>query len=200
MMKLVAAGKRPASAIDSVLHKTDTSFPPNALRLYFTSNHDENSWNKADFATMPGASHAPFAVLTQTIKRALPLIYSSQEEPLLRSISFFEKDTIPFAKYERGSFYKTLLNLHTQTPALASNAAFQKLVSSADAQVYAFTRTAGKSKLLVVLNLSAKPVDASIADAAIAGDAKEIFSNAKSSIKAGQHFNLPAWGYQVYRY
>jgi hypothetical protein len=40
------------------------------MRLFFTSNHDENSWNKADFQTMPGASHAPFAVLTQTMKRS----------------------------------------------------------------------------------------------------------------------------------
>lgn len=200
MMKLIASGKRNALALDSIINKTDTSFPKNALRLYFTSNHDENSWNKADFATMPGASHAPFAVLTQTIKRSLPLIYSSQEEPLLRAISFFEKDTIPFAKFERASFYKKLLNLHSSTPALASNAAFQKLVSSADTQMYAFTRTAGKSKVLVVLNLSGKAVDASIGDAAIAGDATELFTEKKTSIKAGQSFVLPAWGYQVYSY
>ena len=40
--------------------------------MYFTSNHDENSWNKADYGTMPGASHAPFAVLTQTMWRSVP--------------------------------------------------------------------------------------------------------------------------------
>src|SRR4029079_8991990 len=63
MMKLIAKGKRPAFAIDSVLRKVDSTYPKNAIRMYFTSNHDENSWNKADYATMPGASHAPFAVL-----------------------------------------------------------------------------------------------------------------------------------------
>ena len=200
MMKLIASGKRNALALDSIINKTDTSFPKNAMRLYFTSNHDENSWNKADYATMPGASHAPFAVLTQTIKRSLPLIYSSQEEPLLRSISFFEKDTIPFAKFERAPFYKKLLNLHSNTPALASNAAFSKLVSSAEEQVYAFTRTAGNSKVLVVVNLSGKAVDATIADATIAGEATELFTDKKTTIKAGQGFSLPAWGYQVYTY
>ncbi|MEQ1624061.1 MAG: alpha-glucosidase C-terminal domain-containing protein, partial [Sediminibacterium sp.] len=131
---------------------------------------------------------------------SLPLIYSSQEEPLLRSISFFEKDTIPFAKFGRAPFYKKLLNLHSNNPALASNADFSKLVSSVDAQVYAFTRTAGKSKVLVVVNLSGKAVDAVIAEAAIAGDATELFTEKKASIKAGQTFNLPAWGYQVYTY
>ena len=97
-------------------------------------------------------------------------------------------------------FAQTQQQLHSNNPALASNANFSKLVSSADAQVYAFTRTAGKSKVLVVVNLSGKAVDAAIADAAIAGDASELFTDKKAGIKAGQTFNLPAWGYQVYTY
>ena len=68
------------------------------MQLYFTSNHDENSWNKADYETMPGAVHAPFAVLSQTIYRNVPLVYSGQEEPVLEAIPFFEKDTIVFSK------------------------------------------------------------------------------------------------------
>jgi glycosidase len=134
------------------------------------------------------------------MKHSVPLIYSSQEEPLLRAISFFEKDTIPFVKLARAPFYKKLLNLHTKTPALAANADFKKLVSSADQAIYAFTRSAKNSKVLVVLNLSAKPQTVTIADASITGDATELFTAVQSSIKAGQSFNLPAWGYQVYTY
>jgi hypothetical protein len=52
----------------------------------------------------------------------------------------------------------------------------------------------------VVLNFTAKPQIITIADASITGDATELFTTAKSSIKAGQSFNLPAWGYQVYTY
>ena len=149
---------------------------------------------------MPGASHAPFAVLTQTTKRSVPLIYGSQEEPLLRAISFFEKDTIPFNKYTRAPFYKKLLALRSITPALAANANYKKLVSSADDKVFAYTRTAGKSKVLVVLNLSSMPQNITIADATIIGDVKELFSDAKSTLKADQSFSLPAWGYQLYSY
>ena len=101
MMKLIAKGKRKASDLDSAFNKTDTTFTADALRLFFTSNHDENSWNKADFETMPGAIHAPFAVLTQTIKRSIPLVYSGQEEPFLRAIRFFDKDTITFKNFVR---------------------------------------------------------------------------------------------------
>ena len=149
---------------------------------------------------MPGASHAPFAVLTQTMKRSVPLIYSSQEEPLLRAIPFFEKDTIPFVKLLRAPFYKKLLNLHTNTPALAANADFKKLVSNDDKSIYAYTRSAKNSKILVVLNFTAKPQTVTIADPSIAGDAIELFSAVKSEIKSGQSFALPAWGYQVYTY
>ena len=107
----IAAGKKNALSIDSIVNSTNKKFPQNALLLYFTSNHDENSWNKADYGTMPGASHAPFAVLTQTLPRSVPLIYSGQEEPFLDSISFFYKDTITFAKFARADFYSKLLHL-----------------------------------------------------------------------------------------
>jgi len=126
MMKLIAKGERPASAFDSSIAMLDSTFPPNALKMYFTSNHDENSWNKADYKTMPGASHAPFAVMTQTLGRAVPLVYSGQEEPFLDSISFFIKTPYYLEKYSRASFYKTLLDLRRSNPALAANASFKK--------------------------------------------------------------------------
>jgi alpha-amylase len=110
MMKLIAAGKRNASAMDSVLAFTDSTLPKNGIRLFFTSNHDENSWNKADYQTMPGASHAPFAVLTQTMKRAIPLVYSGQEEPVLRSIQFFEKDPMGLGNMNAPLFMKNCSN------------------------------------------------------------------------------------------
>ncbi len=52
----VAQGRRNAMAIDTLLHFQDSVYPRNGLMMYFTSNHDENSWNKADYATMPGES------------------------------------------------------------------------------------------------------------------------------------------------
>ena len=157
MMIKVAQGKRPAFALDSVLNKYDTAYPKTAIAMYFTSNHDENSWNKADYKTMPGASHAPFAVLTQTLDGSVPLIYSGQEEPFLDSLSFFYKDTISFGKFERANFYKTLLNLRKTNKALAANASFKKLRTSNDAAIYAFEREKDGNKILVVLNLSKNP-------------------------------------------
>src|SRR2546423_9072346 len=126
-MKIIAKGENQAFGMDSIRFHVNKTLPKNAISMYFTSNHDENSWNKADYGTMPGASHAPFAVLTQTIERSVPLIYSGQEEPVLDSISFFYKDSIHFHSFSRSAFYKTLLNLRKQNAALAANAPFSKL-------------------------------------------------------------------------
>ena len=200
MQKLIAAGKRKASAIDSVLAFTDSTLPKNGLRLFFTSNHDENSWNKADFATMPGASHAPFAVLSQTMKRSIPLIYSSQEEPLLRSIKFFDKDTIPFNKYERAGFYKKLLDLHASNEALSANASFTRIHTKMDEKIYAFAREGKGKKIVVILNFSNSPQSFTIDHTLITGTPTEIFSGNQETIQMDKKFNLTAWGYLVFRY
>lgn len=200
MMKLIAAGKRKASAMDSVFAFTDSTLPKNGLRLFFTSNHDENSWNKADYQTMPGASHAPFAVLTQTMKRGIPLVYSGQEEPMLRAIKFFDKDTIPFGKYGRAAFYKTLLELHTNSAALSPDASFTRLATSIDDKIYAYAREKNGKKVVVILNLSNAPQTFKVENNIVVGSTTDVFSGKAEAIAMGRNFNLPAWGYLVYRY
>lgn len=196
-MKQVAKGERPAFAIDSVLWRVDSTYTPNALRMYFTSNHDENSWNKADYGTMPGASHAPFAVLTQTIARSVPLIYSGQEEPFLDSLSFFYKDTISFGKYQRANFYKTLLNLRKNNPALAANASFKKLRTNNDAAIYAFEREKNGNKVLVILNLSKTPQNFTWTDQPSEKEWNNVFAGSKEPVDKG--FGIEPWGYVVYQ-
>ncbi len=198
MMKQIARGERFAFALDSVLNRIDSTFSKTRLLMYFTSNHDENSWNKADYGTMPGESHAPFAVLTQTIGNSVPLIYSGQEEPFLDSISFFYKDTIPFGKYGRANFYKTLLNLRKDNPALAANAGFTKLKTSNDATIYAYTREGGGKKILVLLNLTDKPQSFTIKGFETGKSMLNVFANNQDTIIGT--FEFPSWGYLVYTY
>jgi alpha-amylase len=198
-MKKVAKGEVSAKTLDTVIHKLEETFVPGAIKMYFTSNHDENSWNKADYATMPGAVHAPFAVLSQTWKNTLPLIYGGQEEPFLDSISFFYKDTIMFSKYERAAFYKTLLNLRKSNPALAVDADYKKIESSNDDAVYAYWREKGGRKVLVVLNLSATPQTVTL-KTKLEGQPENVFLGKPESLKDGQQFALEAWGYKVYSY
>jgi alpha-amylase len=198
MMVRVAKGERPAFALDSVLDQYAGSYPAGTLEMYFTSNHDENSWNGADYQTFPGAAHAPFAVLTQLLPANIPLIYSGQEEPVLRALPFFEKDTIRFHAFGRAGFYKTLLALRKRNAALDADASFRKLSVGDDRTVYAFVREKSGQKILVVLNLSPAAQTVKIGTP-LSGHPTDVFTDKTVSINDDK-WTLEPWGYRVYEY
>jgi glycosidase len=191
----IAAGKKNIFSLDTVLQNIEKEFMQGAQRLYFTSNHDENSWNKADYATMPGAIHTPFAVFTQTYNRTMPLIYSGQEEPVLRPLAFFEKDSIEFNKYERANFYTTLLKLRKSNSAFADNANFKRLKVNLPEKIMAYERTNGQDKVVVVLNLSNQSQQA-ILEGVAPASFEEVFT--KQKVSGIQSLPMTAWGYQVF--
>ena len=195
----VAAGERPAFALDSIKRKYDAVYPAYGQLLYFTSNHDENSWNKSDYGTFPGASHAPFAVFTQTMDKSIPLIYSGQEEPLLRKLEFFEKDPIIFKDYKRAKFYSTLLALRKRNPALASDASFKKIIAGDENALYAYVREKSGKKVLVILNLSKNEQTVTVSDQSLWGSPYNVFMHSKEPL-SGKPWKLEPWGYVVYEY
>lgn len=199
MMVKVAAGERPAFALDSIKAKYDTTYPKEAIPLYFTSNHDENSWNKSDYGTFPGAAHAPFAVFTQTMAGTVPLVYSGQEEPVLRPLPFFEKDSIVFSKLGRAKFYTTLQQLRASNPALAVDASFKKVNAGNEKAVYAFIREKDGNKVLVILNLSKAAQAIKIADPTLSAKAHNVFMGADEN-PAEKEWQIEPWGYAVYTY
>ncbi len=199
MMEKIAKGDRPAYALDSIKQKFDTVYAKTAIEMYFTSNHDENSWNKADYGSFPGAVHAPFAVLTQTMVRGVPLIYGGQEEPVLHAIKFFDKDPMTFEKLTRASFYKTLLELRKRNVALSADASFTKVDARNRDAIYSFVREKEGKKVLVVLNLSGKEQTATIADKNLLRRVHNVFTNQDETL-TDQPSKMGAWGYSVYEY
>jgi alpha-amylase len=199
-MKKVAAGERNALSLDTIINRNDSSFPKNAALLYFTSNHDENSWNKSDFGTFPGLKHDAFAVFTQTMKSSIPLIYSGQEEPVLRAIPFFEKDSMEFKQYKRAKLYSTLLKLRKNHPALAIDASWKKVSVGDDKALYAYVREKGGDKIVVILNLSNKEQTISIKDQQLTGEPMNIFMGMKEPLTMNHSFKIEPWGYIVYDY
>jgi alpha-amylase len=199
MMEKVAKGEKSALALDSINKENETLYPKNTIQMYFTSNHDENSWNHADFGTFPGVIHEPFAVFTQTMKNSVPLIYSGQEEPVLRSLKFFDKDPITFKNFQREKFYKTLLNLRKNNEALSANATFKKVHFGDDKAVYAYVREKGNKKVLVILNLSGREQTISIKDTTLTGKAHNIFKK-NEEILSPKERKIKPWSYEVYEY
>lgn len=199
MMIQVAKGDRPAFALDSINNKNTSLYPANTIQMYFTSNHDENSWNKADFGVFPGAAHAPFAVFTQTMASSVPLIYSGQEEPILRPIEFFEKDPMTFNQLKRQRFYTILLDLRKRNIALSADASFKKIIVGNEKAVYAYVREKQGKKVLVILNLSATEQAITVNDKTLMGKPYNVFMGTKETL-SNKKWNMEPWGYVVYEY
>ncbi len=197
MMEKIAKGERPAFGLDSIKLENDRMYPANTIQMYFTSNHDENSWNNADYGTFPGAVHAPFAVFTQTMANSVPLIYGGQEEPVLRALKFFDKDPMTFDKLKRAAFYKTLLDLRKRNAALSADASFRKLSVGNDNAVYAFVREKANKKVFVLLNLSNKPQAINIKEKTLLGNVYNVFKKKKEMVN-NKRWMMPPWGYVVY--
>jgi alpha-amylase len=168
-------------------------------RLFFTSNHDENTWNGTEYDLFGDAVKC-FAVFCFTMKNSLPLIYSGQEIPNKKRLAFFTKDPIQWAEtYEMEDLYKTLLSLRKNNPALSSEAGFRRLITSNDNAIHAYVREAANSKAIILLNLSRYPQTFTVEDNIVSGKVKDVFMDDQID-EIGQDFTLGPWGYLVYEY
>lgn len=195
----VAQGKQPLTFLDSVLNQNFSTFPKNAERMYFTSNHDENSWNGTEFEKY-GDAYKAFAVFSQTMYESVPLIYSGQEAPNKKRLEFFVRDPINWDDYAMAPFYDTLLHLRLKDEALAANASYKKIATANDDAIFAYIRQKGKHKIFVVLNFSAQPQHFTIKENEAYGNPLNVFSGQKEKLFKNHVYEMQPWGYLVYQY
>ena len=150
MMNAIARGEKNIPELLAYLEKDAERHPAEAFRLMFTSNHDENSWAGTEFERMGDAAKL-MAVMTFTLPGGQPLIYTGQEMGWNKRFEFFQKDPIPaWEKNEYFDFYKWLIDLRHNNPALAAGAAGGEFeVISAQDSVLVFTRTLPNNKVTV---------------------------------------------------
>lgn len=198
-MEGVYSGKYPLSYFDSVLNHKISIFPKNAYRLYFTTNHDENSWNGTEFEKY-GDAYKTFAVFSQTMYQSIPMIYSGQEIPNKKRLKFFVRDPIEWNSFEMAPFYSTLLHLRKNNLALAANASFKKMTTANDFAIYAFLRQKGNNRVAVILNLSNQPQNFTIKEKEIYGKVRDVFSGQKETLYENHVYSMEPWGYLIYEY
>jgi len=186
--------------LDSILYKYNTTFPASAIRIYFTSNHDENSHSGSEYKRLGDAAKT-FAVFCATWN-GIPLVYSGQELPNYDSLLFFEKDPIKWTGENKlHGFYKTLLNLHSNHPALraSDDVKTYRIKTSDDENVFVFLRKKELREVLVILNLTDKnDLQIEITDDKITGSFKNVFTGAVNDFTWGKNFVLQPWEYMVY--
>ncbi len=195
----IARGNRNSDDLAAYFAKHDTTFPGEAYRMNFITNHDENSWNGTVKERM-GEAGEVFAVLSYTLP-GMPLIYSGQEVGLDKRLAFFAKDTIDW-DYDSPliGFYTTLNHLKRDHDALWNGAyggTMERVATSHDSQVFAFTRTRGDDVFLVVTNLSAEKHTVTLHSDGIAGRYTDIFTGGLHTIGQGSSLDLDPWSYVV---
>jgi alpha-amylase len=175
-------------------------FPLQAMRAYFTTNHDENSHSGSEYERL-GNSALPFAVFC-CLYGGLPLIYSGQELPNRKRLLFFDKDEIDWQQpCQLSDFYKTLLELRKNNAALKSGDPVRNpliLSNSAADRVLSFIRKYEKDEVLVILNLSSESQSVIITGQSPAGSYKNLFNPGSPDFISGQPVQLKAWEYLVY--
>ncbi len=146
LMNAIARGEKSAADLRAYVESDAAAYPAPAMRLMFTSNHDENSWSGSEFERM-GDAAATFAALTFVLPQGQPLIYTGQEIGLDRRLEFFEKDTVdgltdPQCGAGWRELYTDLCRLRHTNAALAAGEDIAPMIymEGAPEDVMAFTR------------------------------------------------------------
>jgi glycosidase len=178
------------------------NMPPNTLPAWFTSNHDENSWNGTEYEKY-GEMASALAVLSCTWN-GLPLIYSGQELPNYKRLPFFDKDCIEWEEEPRlHSFYKKLLELRKQHACFQANTAKTNtflLRNSVDHHVFCFKRTSSDAVVLVCINFS--PYDLHQVEIEMGDEAGvyvDLFSDEQKTFNSKYiYLDLKRWSSQIW--
>lgn len=197
LMKKINEGKSSANAIDTLLARERRLYG-DGLKMRFTNNHDENSWNGTE-RELFGEQMNTYFVLCAMID-GMPLIYNGQESNLDRRLAFFEKDPIEWKNYGRTGFFRTLLEVKHKHPALWNGkhgGRAERIHSNHDAEVYAFGRRKGGDRVVTILNLSAEPQDVTLRMGKYTGTYTNIFGGAASEFRSKTRVRLSPWEYRV---
>lgn len=195
MMADVNKGEKSAEDIAAYIEKMDTIKCPDAYKMNFLTNHDENSWNGTEFERY-GKGVEAFAVLTYTLN-GMPMIYTGQEVGLKKRLSFFEKDMVPsWTENATTKFYKKLNELkHTNNALLAGEGGeFRRYQTSANKELLIFSRSQGGKEIMVMLNLSNKNISYTSNDALNRHGYTDFFTG---KTVENVPTNLKAWEYRV---
>jgi glycosidase len=181
----LSSGKKSVAEFKSIMQKNYAELPASMHKMFFLTNHDENSWN-ATIQERYGENWKAIAAMVYTLPQSLPLMYTGEEVGLNRRLKFFERDPIKHAEWmdtTRYSLYRDLIRLYHTNPALknfqqASN--FIELdvnVVNDNNSIYAYKRSYKDSEVYVLLNFSNEKLEFNFKDGRKNFERYNFFSN-----------------------
>lgn len=194
----IAQGKADCNALFRYYSWNESSFPPDIMRMTFTSNHDMNAWSGTMHEAF-GAALEP-AIVLSVVGDGLPLLYNSQEAGEPKRLAFFEKDPIAWQPHPVGELYRKLFALKHANTALWNahwSATMIRVPNDAPQQVFSFVRRNDADKVFAVFNFSAQPHTVKFEESLCHGDYTDYFSGEKISVDDTTRLTLAPWAWRV---
>ncbi len=197
----IVNGTNNANFVSSYATQENNNYPALHYRMYFTSNHDENSWYGTVYELFGDAAEV-FAVLASTF-RSMPLIYSGQEAGLNQRLLFFDKDEIIWQPHPFAEMYNTLFHLKRENKALwngSDGGLLQRILTTNNPAIFVFIREKENCKVFEVFNLTDQEKTFTLQGTLYTGNYRDAFTNDSILFNENAEVTLPAWGYKVYEY
>ena len=198
----IAKGARRVWDLRNAIHAERARYPREAMRMSFTSNHDENSWSGSEQSRF-GASLEVMTALTYLMPSTMPLIYTGQEVGYDHSFEFFERDAMPAELYcenRTTELYRRLCDLKHRERALDAGERGGEMIeieNNAKDCIMTFVREVDGSRVVAILNLSPYTIHADFRTGIYAGRYCDAITGEGVMLNDHVERDLAPWQYQI---
>ena len=202
VMNEVAQGKKGVEDLWANFAKADSTIRPEAIRMNFITNHDENSWNGTEQERMGEA--VPLFQAFCYVVPGMPLIYTGQLSGNHHRLEFFEKDLIDIdEQYSQRGLYKELNALRARNKALFSpecGAPMQR-VPADNGHIFACVRHKEDkwrdNTVIAVMNMSGEEQNVTLDLTGYEGKYR-CMCGKKTVLEPIQAFTLAPWQFKIF--
>ena len=198
----IAKGARRVWDLRNAIYAERARYPREAMRMSFTSNHDENSWSGSEQSRF-GAALEVMTALTFLMPSTMPLIYTGQEVGYDHSFEFFERDPMPAELYydnRTTELYRRLCNLKHKERALDAGERGGDMIeieNNAKDCMMTFVREVDGSRVVAILNLSPYCIHADFRTGIYAGRYYDAISGEYVTLDDHVERDIAPWHYQI---
>ncbi len=195
----IAQGGGDARSLHFYYFEKSNSWPHDAIRMNFLSNHDKNAWDGTQFELYGDALEN--AIVLSVVSEGMPLIYNGQEAGNTKRLAFFEKDPIVWRDHPIGDLYRRLFRLKKKNTALWNGRWGSQMIpvsNTAPASVFSFVRANDQDKIFAVFNFSPKAQSVTFKESLYHGDYLDFTSGEALSLTKDLKLELEPWTYRLF--
>lgn len=194
----VAAGRADAGRLRGFYADDLLTWPEDAYRMLYTSNHDQNAWEGTP-KEFYGDALETFMTL-QFVSRGIPTIYNGQEAGNEKRLEFFEKDPIVWRDHPNADLIKRLIALKKDNQALWNGAAGGMTIpvsTDIPEAILSWAREKNGNRVIALFNMSDAPAEATLTDGPVAGAYRDWKTGESVTLSLGKTVSFEPWGYRV---